>query len=117
VNLVPSVSACGIQPTPSTSMHSVSVGPSAATPQRAITAGSPQARTPGESGSVARRGIPDTVTGHNRVADEQAGSVAAEGTATSTASEEHADSTTAATPSVAAVESVLRLIRRAPPCR
>ena len=66
---------------------------------------------------MARRGIPETVEGHSRVADEQAGSVAADGTATSTASEEHADSTTAATPSVAAVERVLRRIRRAPPCR
>src|SRR5690242_8370968 len=99
-------------------MHSVSVGPSAATPHRAMIAGSPQARTPGESASVAPRGIPETVLGHSRVADEQAGSVAADGTATSTASEEeHADSTTAATPSVAAVERLLRRLRRAPPCR
>ena len=82
-----------------------------------MTAGSPQARTPGESGSVGRRVIPDTVEGHNRVADAHAGSVAADGTATSTASDEHADSTTAATPSVAAVRRVLRLLRRAPPCR
>ena len=82
-----------------------------------MTAGSPQAATPGESGSVSRRGIPDTVEGHSSVADEHAGSVAADGTATSTAPEEQADSTTAATPSAAAVERVRRPLRRAPPCR
>src|SRR6185312_14150004 len=117
VNFVPSERACGIQPTPSTSMHSVSVGPIGATPQRAMTAGSPQARTPGELGSVSRRGIPETVVGHSRDADAHAGRAAADGTATWTASEEHADSATAAAPSATAVERVLRLLRRGPPCR
>ena len=92
------------------------VGATAATPHRAMTGGSPQAATPGEPGSVSTRFIPLTVVGNSSAAEVQAGWSAAEGTATSTP-EEHADSTTAAAPSAAAVEWTRTLVRRGPPCR
>src|SRR6478752_5294825 len=66
VNLTPSLSGCTTQSTPLTARHSSVVGPGAATPQRAMTAGSPQARTAGEAEVVSRRACPPTVPGRGR---------------------------------------------------
>jgi hypothetical protein len=115
VAIDPSLRERTTQSTPSTVTQSAVVGPRGSRPQRAMTAGSPQAAADPDSGSVGTRVWPATVTGQE--GDVHAAAVAAGASATSGAREQEESSTTA-TQSVAVVKVRLRVgLRRAPPCR
>src|SRR5689334_23270579 len=83
-NLVPSSSGKATQSTPSTVRQSAVVGAGVATPHRATTAGSPQARTAGAAGSVDTGCRPETEAGQAPAARAHAGSAPRSGTPTAT---------------------------------
>ena len=82
-----------------------------ATPQRAMIAGSPQARTASEEDEVARSDCPPTVLGQWDAADRQGADPELAG-ATTSMDDEHADST----PIKAIVPIRGAAFRRAQPC-